>query len=70
MEALSNFIHLITTVEGISDIIRWGGLMLLILIVFAETGLLVGFFSPEIPYWSPLAFWPPPQKSWTSGLSC
>jgi membrane-associated protein len=46
LEAFSNFIHLITTVEGISDIIRWGGLMLLILIVFAETGLLVGFFLP------------------------
>jgi membrane-associated protein len=33
-------------VEGISDIIRYGGLLLLILIVFAETGLLVGFFLP------------------------
>jgi membrane-associated protein len=46
LEALGNFIHLITTVEGISDIIRFGGLMLLIVIVFAETGLLVGFFLP------------------------
>ena len=36
----------ILTVEGISDIIRFGGLTLLILIVFAETGLLVGFFLP------------------------
>jgi membrane-associated protein len=46
LEALGNFLHLITTVEGISDIIRFGGLMLLIVIVFAETGLLVGFFLP------------------------
>jgi membrane-associated protein len=46
LEAIANFIHLITTVEGISDIIRWGGLVLLVLIVFAETGLLVGFFLP------------------------
>ena len=46
MESLGNFIHLLTTVEGISEIIRFGGLMLLILIVFAETGLLIGFFLP------------------------
>jgi membrane-associated protein len=46
LESLGHFIHLITTVEGISEIIRYGGLMLLILIVFAETGLLVGFFLP------------------------
>jgi membrane-associated protein len=46
LEAIGNFIHLITTVEGISEIIRWGGLVLLVLIVFAETGLLVGFFLP------------------------
>jgi membrane-associated protein len=38
--------YLITTVDGISQIIGWGGLVLLILIVFAETGLLVGFFLP------------------------
>lgn len=46
MEAIVHFIHLVTTVEGISEIIRFGGLMLLIVIVFAETGLLVGFFLP------------------------
>jgi membrane-associated protein len=46
LDSLGNFIHLITTVEGISQIIRFGGLMLLILIVFAETGLLIGFFLP------------------------
>jgi membrane-associated protein len=46
LESLGHFIHLITTVDGISEIIRFGGLMLLILIVFSETGLLVGFFLP------------------------
>jgi membrane-associated protein len=46
LEAIVHFIHLVTTVEGISEIIRFGGLMLLIVIVFAETGLLVGFFLP------------------------
>jgi len=46
LEAFGHFIHLITTVEGISEIIRFGGLLLLIVIVFAETGLLVGFFLP------------------------
>jgi membrane-associated protein len=46
LESIGNFVHLLTTVEGISEIIRFGGLMLLILIVFAETGLLIGFFLP------------------------
>jgi membrane-associated protein len=46
LESIAGFIHLLTTVEGISEIIRFGGLVLLILIVFAETGLLVGFFLP------------------------
>jgi membrane-associated protein len=46
LDSIGNFIHLITSVEGISEIIRFGGLMFLILIVFAETGLLVGFFLP------------------------
>jgi membrane-associated protein len=46
LDFIGNFVHLLTTVEGISEIIRFGGLMLLILIVFAETGLLVGFFLP------------------------
>jgi membrane-associated protein len=32
--------------EHLEDLIRWGGYTALILIVFAETGLLVGFFLP------------------------
>jgi membrane-associated protein len=43
---MREFLHLITTVEGITEIIRWGGLGVLIAIVFAETGLLIGFFLP------------------------
>ncbi|MEW6282158.1 MAG: DedA family protein, partial [Candidatus Eremiobacterota bacterium] len=46
MEAIREFLHLIGSVEGITELIRWGGLLLLIAIVFAETGLLVGFFLP------------------------
>jgi membrane-associated protein len=43
IETLTNFLHQVYDVEGI---IRWGGMTLLILIVFAETGLLIGFFLP------------------------
>lgn len=32
--------------SDIEGLIRWGGLLALIIIVFAETGLLVGFFLP------------------------
>jgi membrane-associated protein len=42
-ESLTNFLHQVYDVEGI---IRAGGLALLLVIVFAETGLLVGFFLP------------------------
>jgi len=43
IETLWTLFHSIYDVEGI---IRSGGLLVLILIVFAETGLLVGFFLP------------------------
>jgi len=46
LETLRHLIHLITTVEGLTELIRWGGLAALTGIVFAETGLLVGFFLP------------------------
>jgi membrane-associated protein len=32
--------------RSLDELIRWGGLLVLILIVFAETGLLIGFFLP------------------------
>jgi membrane-associated protein len=43
MQELLDLFHRIYDVEGI---VRWGGLAALIGIVFAETGLLVGFFLP------------------------
>jgi membrane-associated protein len=43
IETLTELLHRVYDVEGI---IRWGGLVMLIAIVFAETGLLIGFFLP------------------------
>jgi len=40
------FWHLISTPEGLKTLISWGGFPVLTAIVFAETGLLVGFFLP------------------------
>ena len=46
MQLLLDFWHLISTPEGLKSLITWGGLPVMIAIVFAETGLLVGFFLP------------------------
>ncbi len=35
-----------TGAHSLGDLIRWGGYFVLVAIVFAETGLLVGFFLP------------------------
>ena len=43
MEWVVDLLHKIYDVEGI---IRWGGLLMLVAIVFAETGLMFGFFLP------------------------
>ncbi len=43
LASVTNFLHQVYDVEGI---IRAGGLALLLVIVFAETGLLIGFFLP------------------------
>lgn len=43
LQQLMDLFHKIYDVEGI---IRWGGMIALIVVVFAETGLLVGFFLP------------------------
>jgi membrane-associated protein len=43
LDTLSSVLHQLYDVEGI---IRWGGILMLIAIVFAETGLMVGFFLP------------------------
>lgn len=46
MESISNFFHLITSPEGFNTMIAWGGYAILFAIIFAETGLLIGFFLP------------------------
>jgi membrane-associated protein len=43
MEVFSEFFSKLGNLE---ELIRWGGLTVLIIIVFAETGLLIGFFLP------------------------
>jgi membrane-associated protein len=45
-EALDFLYDLATGVYSLDDLIRWGGYILLVGIVFTETGLLVGFFLP------------------------
>lgn len=46
MESLAYFLHSLHSPEGIMNLIRSGGLLLISAIVFSETGLLVGFFLP------------------------
>jgi membrane-associated protein len=43
IEWIANLLHQIYDVKGL---IQWGGLLMLVAIVFAETGLMVGFFLP------------------------
>lgn len=43
MEVLQNFF---THLYQFDELIRWGGYLVLVVIVFAETGLLAGFFLP------------------------
>ncbi|CAN5402808.1 VTT domain-containing protein [soil metagenome] len=43
MEVISDFFHKLGNLE---ELIRWGGLVVLIIIIFAETGLMIGFFLP------------------------
>lgn len=46
MDWIQEFWRLISTPEGLKILIGWGGLPILTFIVFAETGLLIGFFLP------------------------
>ncbi len=66
MELLEQLRYLLS-VEGIQRIIEWGGLLILIAIVFSETGLLVGFFLPGDSLLVCRGSWQPPPTSWTSG---
>jgi membrane-associated protein len=43
MEILRHFFHYLSSPK---DLIEWGGYLVLVAIVFAETGLFVGFFLP------------------------
>jgi membrane-associated protein len=43
MEFLQDLLHRVYDVEAI---VRWGGLAMICAIVFAETGLMIGFFLP------------------------
>jgi membrane-associated protein len=43
---LSQFWHMISSPQGQRELIEWGGYLILFAIVFAETGLLIGFFLP------------------------
>ncbi len=46
MHELLEFLKTLHTPEGIENLVRTGGLTVLTIIVFAETGLLLGFFLP------------------------
>jgi membrane-associated protein len=46
LESIRDFLHLLFSVEGLKELIQWGGLVGLVAIIFAETGLLIGFFLP------------------------
>ncbi len=46
MESITEFFRIITTPEGFNQLIAWGGYVVLFAIIFAETGLLIGFFLP------------------------
>ena len=43
MEVITEFFSKLGNLE---ELIKWGGLTVLIIIIFAETGLLIGFFLP------------------------
>jgi membrane-associated protein len=47
LEALTDLATgLLSGRHGLDDLIRWGGYVVLVAIVFTETGLLIGFFLP------------------------
>jgi membrane-associated protein len=46
MDFVRQFWHLISTPQGLQTLIGWGGIPVMTAIVFAETGLLIGFFLP------------------------
>lgn len=43
---MNTLLDLIAKLQNVGDLIRWGGLAALVVIIFAETGLFFGFFLP------------------------
>jgi membrane-associated protein len=43
---MSDLIHWFSQIYNVQEVIRWGGLTIMTIIVFSETGLMVGFFLP------------------------
>jgi membrane-associated protein len=46
MDLIRSFWFHISTTDGLREMIAWGGIPVMTAIVFAETGLLIGFFLP------------------------
>jgi membrane-associated protein len=46
MDSVFNFVHNLLTEEGIRNLIVSGGYVALFIVIFSETGLLIGFFLP------------------------
>jgi membrane-associated protein len=46
MHALADFLHTLSSPDGLQNLVSNGGMFLLAAIIFAECGLLVGFFLP------------------------
>ena len=43
---MTDFLAALPQLPSLEEIIRWGGYVILVVIVFSETGLLIGFFLP------------------------
>lgn len=46
MDSISQFFHTILTTDGLRHLVVEGGYIALFIIIFSETGLLIGFFLP------------------------
>jgi membrane-associated protein len=46
MDSIGQFLHAILTTEGLRQLVVEGGYIALFVIIFSETGLLIGFFLP------------------------
>ncbi len=46
MDTITSFLHQFTSTDGLKHLIASGGYIALFIIIFAETGLLLGFFLP------------------------